>query len=162
MLIVSTVSATGQSFNLYKDTTNGFSIYIPAGWKYGVIKSQPTIKLIAYSTDDTSKYNYNVNVIETPNATLETSSSKLIESLSSTKGFRLLDSGRVMINERTFNWLIESHPNENNQEILMHNLDFITCDKGKTYILTMVAFSKNFPQIYDTYSKIANTFRLLN
>ena len=154
--------ATGQSFNLYKDTSNRFSIYIPAGWKYGASRSQPTVKFICYNDADTLNFNFNLNIIETPNSTLEATTSNFLKYISATKGFKLLDSGQVAINERAFTWIMESHVNEtNNLQPSMHNLDFVTYDKNKTYILTMAALSKNFDQALDIFRRIANTFKLL-
>jgi len=154
----------GQSFVNYKDTVNHFSIDIPVGWRYGLPKNYPTIKLMAYripvSNTDTSKDNYNLNILETPNLDLEKTYSRFLESLKSTDNFKLLDVGDTTINDNKFKWLIETHKNENDQ-IQMHNFDFVTYKNGKTYILTLITFSNRFALTKPTFIKIANSLILI-
>ena len=63
------MKTNGQSFVVYKDTVNHFSINIPVGWKYGINKNYPTVILLAQKTPlspaDTVRDNFNINVIAT-------------------------------------------------------------------------------------------------
>ncbi len=77
------------------------------------------------------------------------------------KNFKLISSGDTTFNGMAFKWLIETHKNDNN-DIQMHNNDFVTFKKGKTYILTMVTFSNSFNMVNPLFDKIANSFSLLD
>src|SRR6266480_1260310 len=96
LLIVFTVliiRASGQSFINYKDSENRFSINIPTGWKYGVNKNYPAIKLLAYRTplsqSDTSRDNFNINIIETPGKNLNKTFADFLKYLPDAKNYKL-------------------------------------------------------------------------
>ncbi len=157
--------AHGQSFVNYKDTINRFSIDIPAGWKYGVNKSYPDIILLAYripiSKADTSRDNFNINTIKTPNKDLDKTFADFRKYLPAAKDYKLIDTGAATFNGMKFKWLIETHKDDNNN-LQMHNYDFVTFKNGKTYILTMVTFSYAFDSVKSMFDKIASSFVLLD
>lgn len=156
-------SAKGQSLVEYTDTVHHFSVKIPVGWKYGVLKNQPSVKLIAYRTPtlvtDTVKSNFNVNIIETPNLSLEETYDEFLQSISKAANFRLIKSGNIVIQGKNFKWLIESHHNHITQ-IPMHNYVFLTYQKDKTYILTLATFSEAFIKTKELFDQIADSFKL--
>jgi hypothetical protein len=158
------IKVTGQSFVTYKDTINRFSINIPVGWKYGINKNYPELILLAQRTPlnqtDTSRDNFNINVIETPNKTLDKTFADFLKYLPEAKSFKLINTGDTTFNGMDFKWLIETHKNDNS-EIQMQNYDFVTLKNGKTYILTMVTFSNSFNVVKPLFDKIANSFSLL-
>ncbi len=162
-LIFFSINSNAQSFVNYKDTVNHFSIDIPVGWRYGVSKNYPSIKLLAYripvSNTDTSKDNYNLNIIETPGLDLNKTYVSFLNSLKNTENFKLIDYGDTIINSIKFKWLIETHKNENDK-IQMHNYDFVTYQNGKTYILTLITFSNRFEFIKPIFVKIASSLKL--
>jgi len=164
-LTVFIVKANGQSFISYKDTVNHFSIDIPVGWKYGVNKSYPAIILLAYRTPagpkDTSRDNFNINVIETPTKTLDKSFTDFLKYLPDAENYKLIDTGATTINGLKFKWLVETHKHDK-IDIQMHNYDFVTLKNGKTYILTLVTFSYAFDTVKPLFDKIASSFKLLN
>ena len=159
------IQVSAQSFVTYKDTINHFSINIPTGWKYGVNKNYPAIKLLAYRTplskSDTARDNLNINIIETPDKNLDKTFADLLKYLPDAKNFKLIDKGDATFNGIKFKWLIETHQNENN-DIQMHNYDFVTLKDGKTYILTMITFSYAFDTVKSLFDKIASSFTLLD
>ncbi|WP_153798508.1 PsbP-related protein [Foetidibacter luteolus] len=159
------IQASGQSFVTFKDTINHFSINIPTGWKYGVNKNYPAIKLLAYRTPlskaDTSRDNFNINIIETPNKNLDKTFEDFLKYLPDAKNFKLIDRGDTTFNGKKFKRLIETHKNEGS-DIQMHNYDFVTFKDGKTYILTMVTFSYAFDTVKPLFDKIASSFILLD
>ena len=159
------IKANGQSFVTYKDSVNHFSISIPAGWKYGINKNYPSLILLAQRTPlsqaDTSRDNFNINVIKTPNKTLDKTFADFLSDLPDAKNFKLISSGDTTFNGMKLKWVIETHKNEFN-EIQMHNYDFVTLKDGKTYILTMVTFSNSFNLVKPLFDKIASSFSLLN
>lgn len=166
LLVLFTVFITqayGQSFVHYKDTINHFSIDIPVGWKYGVNKSYPGIILLAYrlpiSKEDTSRDNFNINTMETPDKNLDKTFADFLKYLPDAKDYKLIDTGATTINGIKFKWLIETHRNESNN-LQMHNYDFVTLKNGKTYILTMVTFSYAFETVKPIFDKIASSFML--
>ena len=157
--------ANAQSYALYKDTINHFSIKIPIGWKYGLSKNSPTIKLIAYRTPssptDTSKHNFNINIVETPNSNLDKTYPQYLQSLKGGENFKLLDYGDVVINEKKYKWLIETH-RYTSDKIQLHNYNFVTYHNEKTYIITFTTFSNSFELIKPTFVEVANSFILTN
>ena len=157
--------ANGQSFTTYKDTINRFSINIPVGWKYGINKKYPALVLLAQRTPlsqaDTSRDNFNINVIETPNKTLDKTFTDFLKYLPDAKNFKLINTGDTTFNGMKFKWLIETHTNDNN-DIQMHNYDFVTLKDGKTYILTLDTFSYAFDTVKPLFDKIASSFTLFN
>jgi len=158
------IQASGQSFITYKDTINRFSIDIPVGWKYGVNRNYPAIKLLAYRTPlsqlDTSRDNFNINIIETPNKNLDKTFADFLKYLPEAKNYKLIDTGDTAFNGIKLKWLIETHENEKN--IKLHNFDFVALKEDKTYILTMVTFSYAFDAVKPLFNKIAGSFRLVN
>lgn len=159
------IQVNGQSLVNYKDTLNRFSINIPTGWRYGVNKNYPSIKLIAYRTPlsqlDTSKDNFNINIIETPNKDLNTTFADFLKYLPEANDYKLIATGDTTFNGLRFKWLIETHTN-GNIDIQMYNYDFITFKNGKTYVLTMVTFSNSFINTKPLFDSIASSFSLLN
>ena len=155
--------SNGQSFVTYKDTINHFMIDIPVGWRYGISKNYPSLKLRAYRTPDsltdTSKDNYNLNILQTPNLTLDETYSKFLESIKEADNCKLVYSGDTNINGKKFKWLVETHTNEIDK-IQMHNYDFVTYQNDKTYILTFTTFSKRFEIVKPTFNRISSSFFL--
>ena len=164
LLSIFILQASGQSFTTYKDTLNHFSINIPTGWKYGVNKKFPDLKFLAYriplNQSDTSRDNYNINIIGTPTKNLEETFSDFLKYLNAEK-LQFIDQGDTILNGTKFKWLIETHKNGNNG-VQMHNYDFVAIKHGKTYILTMVTFSYAFGMVKPLFDKIASSFILLN
>jgi hypothetical protein len=165
LFTVFVVEASGQSFVTYRDTINRFSINIPAGWKYGINKNYPAIKLLAYRTplskSDTSRDNFNINIIATPNKNLDKTFADFLKYLPEAKNFKLIDTGDTTFNGTKLKWLIETHKDENN-DLQFHNFDIVAFKDGKTYILTMVTFSYAFETVKPLFNKIASSFTLLN
>ena len=120
--------------------------------------------MLAYRTplskSDTSRDNFNINIIETPNKNLDKTFADFLKYLPEAKNFKLIDTGAVIFNGKKFKWLIETHQNEGN-DLEMHNYDFVTFKDGRTYILTMVTFSYAFDTIKTLFNKIAASFKLL-
>jgi hypothetical protein len=152
-----------SSFVQYKDTINHFEINIPPGWRYGVNKSYPELKLIAYrtSTDTSDKpgVNFNLNIIKKENSSLDKEYKKLMDALMSTNDFTLTEKDSININGLPYKWFIEAHKNEINKEPMI-NYVFITYKEGKTFILTFIAFSEYFKKYRPLFYKIAGTLIL--
>lgn len=90
----------GQSFITYKDTVNRFTINIPAGWKYGAnIKLRDPL-LIAQKTPinqaDTSRDNFNINVIRTPTKTLDKTFADFLSYLPDAKNYKLINTAYLL------------------------------------------------------------------
>jgi hypothetical protein len=150
-------------FAKYKDSINHFTIGIPAGWRYGVNKTYPEIKLIAIrnarDSSDKPHENFNLNVIEQKNSSLDIQYEKLVNALRSTTDFSIAKSDTITINGQFFKWFIEEHKNSINA-LPMSNYVFVTFKNEKTYILTFVAFSTNFREYEALFLAIAKTFMI--
>ncbi len=158
------LKAKSQSFVVYKDIVNQFSINIPVGWKYGINKNYPALILLAQRTPlspaDTVRDNFNMNVIATPKKNLDKTFADFIKYLPDAKKYKLIDTGSKTFNGTKFMWLIETHESDIGA-IQLHNYDFVALKNGKAYILTMVTFSYYFDIIKPLFDKIANSFSFL-
>ena len=165
VLSVFMIKANGQSFTNYNDSENHFSINIPIGWKYGKNKNFPELIMVAMRTPmgktDTSKVNFNINIIETSTKTLDKTFSDFLKYLPDAKNYKLIDTGDTTFNGRKFKWLIETHSNTK-VDIQMHNYVFVTLIDGKTYILTFATFSYSFNIDKPLFDKIASSFVIDN
>lgn len=160
-----TCFSQSENFIQYKDSVNRFNINIPTGWNYGVNKNYPDIKLIAVrkstGVSDKVHENFNLNVINKPNSSLDREYKKLIGALKSTNNFNLIESDSIIINGHSFKWFIESHKNESTPDF-MNNYVFIAYKEDKTYILTFVSFTQDFEKYRSLFLKIAKSFIFLN
>jgi hypothetical protein len=148
---------------LYKDTVNKFSIKIPAGWRYGVNKNYPELKLLANrsatDTSDKPHENFNLNILEKKNSSLEIQYEKLISALLSTNDFNLVKADNININGQPYKWFIENHKNNINAAGMI-NYVFMTYKNDKTYILAFVSLEKDFDKYEKLFTETANTFIL--
>jgi hypothetical protein len=163
MMISFSVAVKSQGYLSYKDTINKFSVVIPQGWRYGLVPGYPSIKLTASripaTKSDTAKLSFNLNILEEPNSTLEKAYKTLIKYLPEAKKFALLKEGEAEIDKKKFKWLLEEHQNEQ-ANVLMESLVFVTHQKGKTYILTMSGFRWDFDKYLPLFNIIVGNFRL--
>jgi len=162
LILFFSLGSYSQDLVPYKDTINLFSIGIPVGWRYGISKDYPSIKLFAQEAvagSDGLLANYNINIFSTSDSTFDKVYTSFIQSLRSTKNFQLLDSGNATINEIRYRWIMETH--ENSQApIKMCNYDFMTYKNRTAYILTFVAPQKVFDRYKKLFDKVANSLRL--
>lgn len=157
--------AKSQSFLTYTDTANRFSAGIPAGWKYGLNKTFPRIKLLAYraplNETDTSRDSFNVNIVETAGKELSATYPVFIKYISKAAGFQIIAEGDTTLNGTSFKWIVETHLNDK-AGIPMHNYDLVGSKEGRTYILTMATFSYRFEEVKHLFDIIASSFLLLD
>src|SRR6266550_7141590 len=132
------IASYSQDLAVYKDTINNFSIGIPVGWRYGIPKNFPSIKMFAQQTQSNSSklfVNYNLNIYNSSHSTPERAYEEFITSISEAKNFKIIDSSNAVINGINYNWIIETH--ENSQApITMCDYVFMTFKNDTSYILT--------------------------
>jgi len=156
----SLLNCFSQSYIQYKDTANQFAINIPSGWRYGPGKDS-RLQLIAYKNPDSTDRtfgNFNLNILQKPNSSLDNEYNKLIRAMESTNNFARLESDTITIHGQLFKWFIETHKNDVNSEMMLHNYVFVTYKGGKTYILTFVTASKYFDKYRLLFYQIATSF----
>ena len=165
LLISLLTNAFSQSahFVQYKDTINDFSIGVPQGWGYGPNKKYPQLKFVAIRTavdaSDKPHENFNLNILDKKNSSIEREYEKFISALESTRDFTILRKGDVNIHGQLYKWFIETHKNDINL-VPTDNYVFMTYKNGKTYILTFVSYSKDFDKFEALFREIANTLIL--
>ena len=163
LLLLISIYSDGQDLVEYKDTINNFSIGIPIGWRYGVLKNYPSIKIFAQQVQkDTSNklfVNYNLNIYNSSDSTFENAYTDFISSISQAINSKIIDSGNTVINTTRYEWIIEGHQNKL-APISMRNYVFMTFKKGVCYVLTMVAPEKEFDLYKNLFDKIAGSFKL--
>jgi|ERR1700722_833313 len=156
-LLISILSHS-QDIVIYKDTSNNFSIGVPIGWRYGLSKNFPSIKIIAQQTtpDSSDKLlvNYNLNIYNSSNSTFENAYDDFILSINKAKNFKIIDSGNTVINGINYKWIIETHEN-NLSPINMCDYVLMTYKDRICYILTLVAPEKKFEKYKPLFNKIA-------
>lgn len=157
------IQANGQSFLNYKDSLNHFSINIPIEWKYQATKEQTGVVLLAHRTpsgkSDTSRQSININIINTPTKNLDKTFADFLKHLKSTQNCKLISIGDTTLNGTKLKWLIETY---DLSDIQMHDYALVCVKDGKTYILTMISFSRTFDTVKPLFDKIASSFVFLN
>lgn len=158
VLFISALSFS-QSFTEFKN--DDFSIQFPENWIVVPKEKMPELAFVAYRKPDNSKdkaqISINMNVINTPNSTLEKSILDLVYSLKETDDFTLLENGNIEIASQPFKWLKETHANHRDKSQKMDNYVFLTYKNNKTYILTVASFSEVFDNYKPLFDKIANS-----
>jgi hypothetical protein len=153
-----------QELATYKDTVNNFTIGVPVGWIYGILKNVPTIKIFArqFKPDsiDHSYANYNLNIFQSHDSSFDNAYATFISGISEAKKFIIISSGELSINEVIYRWIQETHENNNLESLIMKNYVFMTYKNGLSYILTMVVPEKRFDTLKPLFDKIAASLRL--
>jgi hypothetical protein len=151
--------AKGQAFISYKDSINHFSINVPADWYYK--ENYLSLKLVAFKSPNSKSGspgdNFNINIIETPGASLEKAFTDFMYYLPEDgDSLRVIATGDTVFHGTAFKWLIETHLMKKRKWI--KNYDFVTFKKGKTFILTMVSNVNYFDIVKPLFDKIASSF----
>ena len=150
-----------SSFVVYKDTVRNYSIKIPVGWRYGKSKAYPDIDLVAIrvgaDTSDKAHENFNLNILDKKNSSLEKEYGKLINALSSTGDLNLVKKDDVIINGQDFKWLIETHKVNS---LSVTNYVYVGYKNERTYILTLVSLTKDFDKYESVFTEIAHSLTL--
>lgn len=164
ILLVS-ISAASQELFLYRDSSYQFEVGVPAGWRYGKPKSYPALLFICIRNpvETTEKFveNFNVNVVKEANSNLDTAFTHMLNFNQQTKDFQVLKQGVKKINGQSFKWVISTHTNKYNNQ-LMYNYVLLTYKDDKAYIVTFVSTPKNLETYLPFFDRIAETFRLKN
>ncbi|WP_162056484.1 hypothetical protein [Pontibacter pamirensis] len=151
----------GHELALVRDTVNNFEVGVPVGWRYGV----PVDKSVSFialrqkeSGTDVPRETYNINIVHRAETDLDNTYRQFIENIESAEGFKIIEEGDTLINDRSYKYLIETHKNSISKED-MNNYVLFTNNKGKLLILTMVTISPNFQSYKPLFDKIASTLR---
>ena len=155
------VTCSGQELAMVRDTTNHFEIGIPIGWRYGV-PADRSLALIAIrqkqTDEDEPRENLNINILHRDETDLDATYHQFLESIGEAEGFRIIDQGEKVIENRKYKYLIETHKNMQNNED-MNNYVYFTNDNGTVLILTMVTTSKDFRQFKNLFDAVAESLR---
>jgi hypothetical protein len=160
IIFLISINSFSQEFTEYKN--DNFTIQFPESWVVIPKEKMPQLALVVSRKPDNSadkaQVNININSIDTPDSSLDKMYAVLIKSLSAADNFKLINSGTTDISGQPFKWLIESHTNYKDINQKMHNYVFVSYKNGKTYILTMVAFSEVFDNYKSIFDKISKSF----
>ena len=156
-----TLAGYGQELAQVRDTTNGFEVGVPVGWRYGV-PTNNKVAFIAYrlkeTDDDIPRENYNINIVRRDNTDLENTYKEFLEVIGKAEGFKVIEQHNTKINDREYRLLIETHKNKISNED-MHNYVLFTNKDGKILILTMVTTSSNFEAYKVLFDSIAGSLK---
>jgi hypothetical protein len=160
IIFLISMNSFSQSFTEFKN--ENFKIEFPETWVVVPKEKMPQLALVAYrkpeNSADKPQVTMNINIINTPNSSLDISYARLVDSIREAENFKFLKDGNTDISGQPFKWLIESHTNHIDKSQQMHNYEFIAYKNGKTYILTMVAFSEVFETYKSIFDKILKSF----
>lgn len=161
-LMLSIFSSTyGQELRTIKDSTNHYEIGVPIGWRSAILTNK-SVSLVAIreklNEQDVAKENFNIIILNKDEKDLEISFIQFKESLSKAEGFKVIEQGVEIIDNRKYIYLIETHKNKISKED-MHNYVFFTNNDGKILILTMVTTSSNFERFKVLYSTIGRSLK---
>lgn len=154
-------ASLGQELALVRDTVNNFEIGVPVGWRYGVPadKSVSFIALRQKESDaDVPRENYNINIVYRAETDLDKTYRQFLGNIGNAEGFNIIEEGDIIINDRSYKFLIETHKNNISKED-MNNYVLFTNNKGKILILTMATISPNFQSYKPLFDRIASTLR---
>lgn len=154
-------SSFGQALLMVRDTVNRFEIGVPIGWRYGV----PIIRSVAFmavreaqNEQDFPRENFNINILIRNEVDLDTSYGHFLESIGQTEGFKILEQGEKIVNDRKYKYLIETHKNKISKEDMTDYVSF-TNDQGRILILTTVTISENFENFKDLFESIGSSLK---
>jgi hypothetical protein len=140
-----------------------FKIQFPKTWVI-LPKDKFPLPFVAYRKPDgildKSQVTINVNIIDDPTSNTDKSYDELLNAIQDAENFKLLESGSAVISGQSHRWLIESHTNFKDRSQQMIDYVFVTHKDGKSYILTMVAFSEVFETYKPIFEKISQSFVL--
>lgn len=161
-LMLSVFSSTyGQELRTIKDSINHYEIGVPIGWRSTILTGK-SVSLVAIrekvNEQDVVRENFNIIILNKDEKDLEISFIQFKESLSKAEGFKVIEQGVEIIDNRKYMYLIETHKNKISKED-MHNYVFFTNNNGKILILTMVATSSNFERFKVLYSTIGRSLK---
>ncbi len=160
IILLISMNSFSQSFTEFKNDT--FKIEFPETWVVLPKEKMPQLALVAYrkpeNSIDKAQVTININIINTPDSSLDITYAGLVDSITEAENFKFLKNGNTDISGQPFKWLIESHSNHKDKSQQMHNYVFVTYKNGKTYILTMVAFSEVFDTYKSIFDKISKSF----
>ncbi|SFW66696.1 hypothetical protein [Chitinophaga sancti] len=161
VLLLFTFSANCQTHTTFRDTVNKFSIELPAGWKYKIPATPPTIKLVAFADVEASQKvrdNFNVNVLEEAGSNLAAVTAKLLEYISAAEGYKLLDSGRLHNNAQPIFWMDETHVVKQNNTTVFSTV-FVIYDTDKVYIYTATGDKDRISTAKPFFHRIGSTLK---
>jgi hypothetical protein len=160
IIFLISMNSFSQEFMEYKN--DNFTIQFPESWVVIPKEKMPQLALVVSrkpeNSTDKAQVNININSIDTTDSSLDKMYAILIKSLSAADNFKLINSGTTDISGQPFKWLIESHTNYKDKNQQMYNYVFVSYKNGKTYILTMVAFSEVFDNYKSIFDKISKSF----
>lgn len=153
-------NSIAQALKTYKDAANHFEISIPANWL--VSQSNPRLKFIAIRSQ-TENYtsvpeNINLNFIDAPNASLDSSYAMSIESNSSLDGFLSVTKKGAAPNGQ-YKWYVNTHKDPKSN-LVMQSIVFVYYYKQKAVLLTCTALQDNFEKYNPVFLKMANSLKL--
>lgn len=158
LLLISVISFS-QSFTEFQN--DDFKINFPKNWILPPKERMPKLAFVAYrkpqSLTDKAQVSINLNIVSTKKNTLEKTFLNLVNSLSESENFEMIENGKKNISNQPFRWLIESHTNSLDKSQKMINYVFVTLKDDKTYILTMASFSEVFEDYKSVFDRIANS-----
>jgi hypothetical protein len=156
LFLASWTLTVGQELMTIRDTVNHFAIGVPFGWRYGVpADNSVTFIALRQKLDDQDfpRENFNVNILQMEETDLEKSFSDFLESVGQAEGFKVIEKGEKIIQDRKYKYLIEIHKNKISKED-MNNYVLFTNNNGEILILTMVTTSTNFEKYKTLFDSV--------
>lgn len=154
----------GQELLMVRDTVNRFEIGVPIGWRYGVPINRSVAFMAvreAQNEQDFPRENFNINILNRDEVDLATTYGHFLESIGKTEGFKILEQGEKIVNDRKYKYLIETHKNKISKEDMTDYVLF-TNDQGRILILTTVTTSENFEKFKNLFESIGLSLKFLN
>ena len=151
------INSFGQELAIVKDTVHHFEIGVPVGWRYGVPLDN-SLEFVALRENqdeqDIPRENFNINIFNHKQVDLENTYEQFLISIGKTEGFKIIEQGEKIINNRKYKYLIETHKNKISKDD-MSNYVLFTNNAGEILVLTIVTTSENFERFKDLFESIA-------
>jgi hypothetical protein len=163
LFLCSSVLLQAQKLVMHEDTVYQFKIAAPADWQTLTSKQMPNLKFISrnpvIAPNEKFHENYNVNIFKQPHLTLSDAVDSLLKYNSQYGDYKLIERGERNSKKCNFKWLLSSHTNELNNE-LMYNYTFVAYKDPGVYIITFSTSPRLFSQNKELFERIADTFEI--
>lgn len=153
-----------QSFYIYRDSVDNFSIGVPETWKYQATPDSPSLKItgvnVASMVEKRVPDNFNVAIFKHPGLNVDSAFS-LLQRM--TKGNRLQavkDTGTYWVNGVKMRWFEDMHEVPGRHDTLCGSY-FIVYRKDKVYLITGITRFSRSEQSRELFHQIAQSFQLL-
>jgi hypothetical protein len=158
------MAVKAQSFYIYRDSVDNFSIGVPETWKYQATPDSPSLKITGVNVSSMAEKrvpdNFNVAIFRHPGLNVDSALLLLQKMTKSNRLQAVKDTGTYWVNGVKMRWFQDMHEVPNLNDTLCGSY-FVVYQKGRVYMITGITRLSRFEQSRDLFHQIAQSFELL-